>query len=60
MLSDAIIMTIIVSITGLCGLSLKLCYSSKCKVIKCCGSSIIRDTDHEQNINIGNQTPNQV
>ncbi len=60
MLSDAIIMTIIVSITGLCGLSLKLCYSSKCKIIKCCGGSIIRDTDHEQNINIGNQTPNQV
>jgi hypothetical protein len=60
MLSDAIISMIIISVSGLIGLSLKLCYSSKCKVIKCCGGSIIRDTEHEQAINIGNQTPNQV
>jgi hypothetical protein len=59
MLSDAIIMTIIVSITGIIGLSLKLCYSSKCKIIKCCGGQIIRDTEHEQTINMS-ATPNNV
>ena len=60
MLSDAIISMIIISISGLIGLSLKLCYSSKCVSIKFCGGEIIRDTIHEQSINIGNQTPNQV
>ena len=58
MLSDSIIMAIVVSLTGLIGLSLKLCYSSKCKVIKCFGAQIIRDTSHE--VPISMQTPNQV
>ena len=57
MLSDAIISMIIISVSGLIGLSFKLCYSSKCKIIKCCGGEIIRDTEHEVNINM--QTPNQ-
>ena len=57
MLSDAIISMIIISVSGLIGLSLKLCYSSKCKIIKCCGGEIQRDTEHEVNINM--QTPNQ-
>ena len=57
MLSDAIISMIIISVSGLIGLSFKLCYSSKCKIIKCCGGEIHRDTDHEVNINM--QTPNQ-
>ena len=39
-------------------LCLKLSYSSKCKVIKCGCIEIIRDTDHEQAINIGG-TPQQ-
>ena len=59
-LSDAILSMIIVSATGILALSLKLCYSSKCKTVKMCGLSINRDTDHEQTINIGNQTPNNV
>ena len=57
MISDSILSLLIISITGLCGLSLKLCYSSKCKIIKCCGGEIIRDTEHEVNINM-QQTPN--
>ena len=60
MLSDAIISMIIVSSTGLLALSLKLCYSSKCRTVKMCCLTVDRDTDHEQTINIGNQTPNQV
>ena len=59
MLSDSIIMAIVVSLTGLIGLSFKLCYSSKCVKIKCCGGEIIRDTTNEQTINMS-QTPNQV
>jgi len=57
MLSDAIISMIIVSSTGLIALCCKLLYSSKCRVIKCCGGEIHRDTEHEVNINM--QTPNQ-
>jgi len=59
MLSDAIISMLIVSIAGLIGLSFKLCYSSKCVSIKCCGGEIIRDIAHEQTINM-NQTPNNI
>ena len=58
-LSDAILSMIIVSATGILALSLKLCYSSKCKRVKMCGVSIDRDTDHEQTINMS-ATPNNV
>ena len=60
MLSDALISMIIVSTTGILALVFKLCYSSKCKNVKLGCLSITRDTEHEVNINIGNQTPNQV
>lgn len=60
MLSDAIISMIIISTTGIIGLALKLCYSSKCQSFKCCGAQVIRDTEHETVINIGNQTPNNI
>jgi hypothetical protein len=51
---------IIVSTTGILGLALKLCYSSKCVSFKLCGAEVVRDTQHEAVINIGNQTPNQI
>lgn len=59
MLSDPLISMLIVSITGLLGLAFKLCYSSKCRVIKCCGGEIQRDISNEAVINIdtNNQTP---
>jgi hypothetical protein len=60
MLSDAIISMIIISVSGLIGLSFKLCYSSKCKIIKCCGGEIIRDTEHEVNINMQTPNPNSI
>lgn len=56
MLSDAIISMLIVSTTGLIALGFKLCYMSKCKIIKCCPPEFVRDTDHEAVINIDNQT----
>ena len=59
MLSDAIISMIIVSITGILGLALKLCYSSKCVSFKICGAEVIRDTVHEAVINI-QSTPNNI
>jgi hypothetical protein len=60
MLSDAIISMLIISAAGLIGLSLKLCYSSKCKNVKLGCLSIQRDTDHEQAINISMNSPNNV
>ena len=60
MLSDALISMIIVSTTGILALLFKLCYSSKCKNVKFGCLSITRDTEHEVNINIGNQTPNPI
>lgn len=60
MLSDAIISMIIVSSTGLIALSFKLCYSSKCRMIKCCGGEIHRDTEHEVNINMQTPNPNSI
>jgi len=59
MLSDAIISMIIVSTTGILGLALKLCYSSKCKSFKLCGAEVVRDTEHEVSVNMG-ATPNQI
>ena len=60
MTTETILSLIIVSTTGILALICKLIYSSKCRVIRCCGGEIIRDTEHEQTINIGNQTPNNV
>ena len=60
MTSETILSLIIVSTTGILALICKLIYSSKCKVIRCCGNEIQRDTEHEQTINIGNQTPNNI
>ena len=57
-LSDPIITLIIASTAGLLALSFKLCYSSKCKVIKCCCGEIQRDVDHETTINIENSNRN--
>lgn len=59
MTSETILSLIIVSTTGILALICKLIYSSKCKLIKCCGNEIQRDTDHEVNINM-NQTPNNI
>ena len=58
MLSDAIISMLIVSGTGLLGLAFKLCYSSRCNIIKCCGAEIHRDVEHETRINIDNNANN--
>jgi len=61
MLSDAIIMSIIVSSGGILALLFKLCYSSKCTTVKMCCLTISRDTQNEVNLtNIGNQTPNNI
>ena len=57
-MDSTIIALIIGSSTALIGLCLKLSYSSKCKRIKCGCITIERDTDHEQNINLGS-TPQQ-
>ena len=56
MLSDTILTLLIASTSGLIALSFKLCYSSRCKVIKCCCGEIQRDTEHEINIDM-QQTP---
>lgn len=50
MVSDTIVTLIIASSSGLIALALKLCYSSKCKHVKCCGTTIDRDTEHETRI----------
>jgi hypothetical protein len=57
-MDSGIITLIITASMTVVMLCLKLSYSSKCKVIKCGCIEIIRDTDHEQAINIGG-TPQQ-
>ncbi len=56
-LSDAVIILIIGSTTALMGLCCKLSFLSKCRKIKFGCLEIDRDTAHEQNISIGNSTP---
>jgi len=56
MLSDAIIMSIIVSVSGLLALLFKLCYSSKCTTIECCLGKINRDVTNEVEINMNGST----
>ena len=57
-MDGSIIVLLITGSMTLIMLCLKLSYSSKCKVIKCGCIEIIRDTEHEQVINIGS-TPQQ-
>ena len=58
-LSDAIIILLIGSVSSLVGLTLRYCYLSKCKVVRCCGiCEIDRTVELEQVISGGNQTPN--
>ena len=53
MLSDSIIILLIGTVGSLMGMACRLCYLSKCKVVKCCGVfQVERDTEHETNINI--------
>ena len=52
-MDGSIIVLLITGSMTLIMLCLKLSYSSKCKVIKCGCIEIIRDTEHEQVINIG-------
>lgn len=57
MLSDTIIILLIGSISSLVGLTLRYCYLSKCKVVRCCGIfEVDREVQIEQPIT-GNQTP---
>ena len=57
MLSDAIIILLIGSLSSLVGLTLRYCYLSKCKVVKCCGiCEIDRTVELEQTVT-GNGTP---
>ncbi len=58
MLSDAIIILLIGSVSSLLGLTLRYCYLSKCKVVRCCGiCEIDRTVELELPISAGNQTP---
>ena len=50
MVSDTILTLIIASSSAIIALALKLCYSSKCRHIKCCGNVIDRDTQIETRI----------
>ena len=47
MLSESLIITIVLSATGLLGYAFKLCFVSKCDLIKCGCLSIHRRTDEE-------------
>ena len=57
MLSDPIITLIIVTSATIIGLALKLCYSSRCTNIECCGGKITRDVTNEVVLNM--DTPNR-
>jgi hypothetical protein len=57
-LSDPIITLLIVTSATVIGLTLKLCYSSKCSQIECCLGKITRDTTHEVAINM--DTPRNI
>ena len=57
MLSDPIITLLIASSSAIVALALKLCYSSRCKTIKCLQCcEINRDTEHEVNIELATPT----
>jgi hypothetical protein len=57
-MDNTIIVMLISASVGVIAMCMKLTYSSKCKRIKCGCITIERDTDHEQNINLGS-TPQQ-
>ena len=45
-------------LVGLCGLSIRFCYRSKCRSIDFCGVHIVRDVDVEGDIDL--QMPQEV
>jgi hypothetical protein len=47
MLSEIFLSFLVASISALCGITLKLCYDSKCKKIELCCIKIERDTEAE-------------
>jgi hypothetical protein len=47
MLSEIFLSFLVASISALCGITLKLCYDSKCKKIDLCCIKIERDTESE-------------
>ena len=55
-LSETVIILIIGTIGGLFALAFKLCYMSKCRVIKFKDTEIQRDTSHEIDLNINDLT----
>ncbi len=60
-MDQATVIILIGASSGLCALISKLCYSSRCTHVSCCGLSIDRDTAHETAVsfsnNNGNTTP---
>ena len=57
-LSDAIIILLIGSVSSLVGLTLRYCYLSKCKVVRCCGICEIDRTVELEQVLSGSSTPN--
>ena len=51
-LSESTIILIITAGCATIGLICKLIYSSKCKLVKCCGCEIHRDVSQEQHVSI--------
>jgi hypothetical protein len=47
---DAFWLTLSGILVGVCGLSIRFCYRSKCKTIDCCGIHIERDIENEEKI----------
>jgi len=47
MLSEIFLSFLVASISALCGITLNLCYDSKCKKIELCCIKIERDTEGE-------------
>ena len=55
-LSETVLILIIGTIGGLMALAFRLCYMSKCRVIKFKNMEIQRDTSHEINLNVNDLT----
>ena len=61
-LSDSIIILLIGTVGSLLGMACRLCFLSKCKVVKCCGVvQVERDTANEDNagVTMGPPSPNR-
>jgi hypothetical protein len=41
-------LSVLTLICGGCGLAIRYCYRSKCKVFECCGIKVTRDTETEK------------